>query len=157
MHPSADEIRQIFFAAMRAGYTGGATKTSILGFPGSKVIVFEQEEWLVKDIYFVHPNSNFSSGMTVIFCGGKLVWTMQYQGWYDKSVIPFLKRALAINYNKSEWLGGRGPVDFDESHLTYRNEIRGDHSFAVFRGHEEIHDNTNGRGLGYHDYQGLVY
>lgn len=142
---------------MRAGYAGGAhQKTTILGLPGAKVIAFEQEEWLVKDIYFTHRRSDFSSGMTVITCGSQPVWTMSYQGRYEKDVIPFLKRALAVNYDNVEWCGGRGPATFIEDPLTYRNQVMKGH-FERFWGREEVLNSATGRVRGYHDYHGILY
>jgi hypothetical protein len=156
MYPSPEDIQRTFFAAMRAGYTGGASKTHILGLPGSKVIVFEQGQWLVKDIYFTHRRSDYSSGMTVITCGGEPVWTMSYQGYYEKDVIPFLKRALAASYDKEEWSAGRGPKLFFDDRLTYRNEIGKAH-FNRFWGREEISNSATNRVRGYHDYHGVLY
>jgi ribosomal protein L37AE/L43A len=66
--PTTDEIKEVFFKAMCAGYAGdGSEKTTISELPGSKVITFKEGLWLVTDVYFVSPGSNFSHGTTAIY------------------------------------------------------------------------------------------
>ncbi|HUD03169.1 MAG TPA: DUF5680 domain-containing protein [Candidatus Paceibacterota bacterium] len=155
--PTSDEVQQVFFAAMRAGYAGDAPeKTTISELPGSKVITYQDGPWLVRDVYFIHSESDSSSGMTLIYYNGQPAWTMQYQGWYVKEVIPFLKRALAVKYRVGNWFGGRGPASYTEYNFTYRNVVKRN-SFTRFLGHEDICEKSTGRMLGYHTYQGMSF
>jgi len=154
--PTAEDIKRTFLAAMRAGYASDAPKkTTIVELPGSKVITFEDGPWVVKDVYFVSPGSTFSSGMTIIYYNCHVVWTMQYQGSYPENIIPFLKRALAANYNKNEWCGGRGPAHYGEGELVYLNTRA--YNFEKFEGREEISRSPGGQLLGFHTYQGIMW
>lgn len=132
-------LREFFFESMQRGYIFSPPKVPIDGLPGSKGIRYEQGDLLFVDFWFVNPSSEFSYGMTVISCAGRPVWAMHYGGWYSARVIPFLKRALARNYDQGIFQGGRGPRNLEgEDHtLQYLNKVEQD-GFADFRGCERI-------------------
>lgn len=154
-------LREFFFESMKRGYVFSPPKTPIPGMPGSKSIRYEQGDLLLVDFWFVTPSSGSSHGMTVISCAGRPMWTMHYGGWYSEQVIPFLKRALAWNYDRGIFMGGRGPKNLEgEDHtLQYLNKVEQD-GFTDFRGHEQIiaiSDQTGvpaGTVLGEHRYFG---
>ncbi len=147
-----DQILPVFFAAMKAGYAGGATKTEINGLPGSNMIRFEQDDFVVVDVYFTTALSDFSFGHTMISYKGELVWMMQYHGVYPKGAVPLLKKALLETYGPEKFVGGRGPAVFPgEDGYEYHNEVKSD-DWMDFRGCEDI--TVGGGTIGWHDYHG---
>ncbi|MBI2635152.1 MAG: hypothetical protein HYW79_01245 [Parcubacteria group bacterium] len=136
---SIQKIEEFFFEAMRSGWAMPVPKTPILGLPGSKSIPFRAGEYYLLDYYLVAPGSSSSHGTTVIWIAEKPVWIMHYGGWYDKKVVPFLKRALMRNYSNNIFIGGRGPERLEgENHtLQYLNKVE-KNDFGSFRGHEYI-------------------
>lgn len=115
--------------------------------------------WLVLDSWLELPDSPFSMGFTVIGYLGRdrswkpAVWCMQYGGWYKEHVIPFLQRALAVNYSQRIFLGGRGPRQYDEGDLHYRNYPK-KNEFGDFYGEEEVLENDTP--AGFHWYRGML-
>ena len=70
------------------------------------------------------------------------IWVMHYEGHYQKEVISFLKWALAVQYAKYMFNGGRGPSRITGSGSTthlleYRNKVTG--CFRQFTAQEEIY------------------
>lgn len=138
-----NEAQAVFFIAMRVGYAGGIgqiKKTKIPDIPGSKCILWESMDgrWKVSDTYVVTPDSSASSGMTVIACEGKPVWTMHYDGYYDEVVTPFLKQCLAEAYKNDVFRGGRGFEYMQEGNYAYFNSVQRGSTFAEFAGEEFI-------------------
>lgn len=166
MFDKFDQILPVFFAAMREGYaTENPEKSTFNEFPGSKVITFEKEGFIVKDCYFSSKQmGELSFGQTVIFYEGVPVWVMSYQGWYAKSVIPLLKSALWENYGAREegiFFGGRGPDTFLSKEkrfegLVYLNKLNSLNDWKIFWGKEDIVDQINSRSMGWHKYQGML-
>lgn len=153
-YPTPAEVQEVFFAAMRAGYAGaGKNKTTMGQFPGSKIISYELGPWLVRDMYFVGKKGH-SSGTTMIFHDGQLVWSMAYQGHYPEETIPTLKAALAENYKNSVWLGGRGPATFSGGGFVYSNLTSPDAPIKAFRGREQVADSL-GEVVGHHVFHGI--
>ena len=160
-----NEIKLIFFEAMKKGYAFSSNKVPVLGLPGSKSIPFKMGEFSLLDYYFVLPNSNHSYCSTVIWLGDKPVWVMHYGGWYQKDVIPFLKRALMRNYENNVFLGGRGPerLESEDHTLQYINKMERN-KFSDFKGCEYIISTSGQTGvepglkIGEHHYfGGLMY
>jgi hypothetical protein len=150
------QILPVFFAAMQDGYAndGNARKSTIVKFHGLTMVLFNSGDFQVQDSRLVVPNSSRSSGHTLILYKGEPVWEMSYQGWYDKTAIPFLKRALRETYDHCDFIGGRGPyLLLDASGKTYTNDVEL-HDWRHFRGKESI--DLYGQNLGWHDYQGLL-
>lgn len=168
-----DQILPVFFAAMQNGYAGGATKSTISELPSSKVIRYKHDDFEVVDCYFTTPHSYYSFGTTTIYYRGNAVWMMQYRGQYPKDIISFLKRALRQTYEKSEFVGGRGPKGYvegkkgdersfyDESGsggLWYQNSVPSNCDWRRFSGNEQVyHVDYRGTNLkGWHEYDGLL-
>lgn len=154
------KIEEFFFEAMKSGWATPIPKTSIPHLPGSKSIPFRKDEYYLLDYYFVAPGSNSSYGTTVIWVAEKPVWIMHYGGWYDKAVIPFLKRALMRNYSENIFFGGRGPerLEGEDHTLQYLNKVELNH-FGSFQGYEHIIATSKqigipGQKLGEHYYFG---
>jgi hypothetical protein len=138
---------------MREGYIAGAKPRDLAPFlPGWKCLEFEEGNFHLVDMWNSSPNSRYSSGFTAIYWRDTLVWTMQYMGWYENEAIPTLKAALRKCYDESLFVGGRGPDEFIDGDLNYRN-YPGHNTFASFRGWERIADNT-GHIKGMHQYNG---
>ncbi len=155
MQLNVGEIEQIFFMAMRAGYAAeDAVETSLPGMPGSKVIEYRQGGYLVKDCWFVIPDSPYSFGQTIIWQNSIPVWQMNYMGYYKKVAIPFLKRALRENYERGIFHGGRGPKHFQSGEIEYYNNADAS-GFERFFGKESIYRN-HVTALGWHQYQGSI-
>jgi hypothetical protein len=154
------EIESIFFEAMRRGYAGGsAEETALLGLPGYKAIIYECGSLKVIDYYCKSepPDAN-SMGSTVIIYDGKPLWCMNYGGFYRELAIPFLKKALLKNYERDEFLGGRGPEKFEEGRMVYSNKSKG--NFLRFEGAEEIilkpDAGQPGHSIGWHKFFGFL-
>jgi hypothetical protein len=150
------QILPVFFAAMQDGYANNsnARKSTIAKFHGLKMILFNSGDFKVQDSYLVVPGSSRSSGQTVILYKDEPVWSMSYQGGYNKDAIPFLKQALRETYGRSQFIGGRGPHIFAEDAMAYLNVLEYPNDWRHFRGHEEVR--RNGQTLGWHEYQGLL-
>ena len=148
-----ERAKELFFEAMVSGYANPKTKkTTLEGLPGSKVILFEKDEFKVTDVYFTHLGSDLSSGMTIIHHQDKPIWIMHYGGWYKEEAIPFLKEVLRIAYQKVYFSGGRGINPFQNNSFLYLNKVERN-SFSDFKGREEIY-HGNGSFLGFHEYFG---
>lgn len=153
-------IQEVFFDAMLAGYASKKPEvTAIKELPGSKVIEYRDDPWRVVDMYFVVPNSNDSGGTTLIYYEDTPVWIMHYAGYYPQEVIPFLKSALLTQYQKREFIAGRGPELYENKKYSYMN-WRADSNFGSFYGNEEIekYDHKQGIGetVGEHHYHGRL-
>ncbi|MBI2637708.1 MAG: hypothetical protein HYW88_02300 [Candidatus Sungbacteria bacterium] len=152
------EVEEFFLEASRQTYAADAPKTTIAELPKSKVLRYERGDWLYVDCYFSANGKSF--GTTTIWFQGQPVWGMQYHGhWNEKNkrIIPFLKRALKSSYEKGEFLGGRGPVLFNEEELSmmYRNSPN-TKSFREFEGTEWIFE-FGGDGTEFiHNYSGMA-
>ena len=155
------EVREVFFAAMLAGYAADAPKVGVTELPRAKMVVFARGDYVVNDFYFTAEGSRYSSGMTVIRHKGQPVWTLQYQGWYELKAIPFLKRALRCTYEQSIFRGGRGPKMFRQGAYSYQNHVEEfRETFRHFVGREQVSRYEEGEGLkvaGWHEYQGMLY
>jgi hypothetical protein len=157
-------IRAIFFEAMRQGWAILGPKTPIPGLPDSKSISFRFGEYSLLDYYFVTPGSESSYGTTIIWLAEDPVWIMHYGGWYNKGVIPFLKRALMRNYSMNIFLGGRGPerLEGEDHTLQYLNKVE-QNDFSSFSGYEYIIATSDqigvpaGQKLGEHHYFGGLW
>jgi hypothetical protein len=161
MVPTLADIEEMFFYGQADGYASGAPTTVIQELAGSKATPIINGFWSIVDCWFTHPHSIYSSGFTLISYKGKPVWTMSYQGWYEESVLWFLKESLAHNYTRKIWCGGRGPNHHVNGNLQYNNFVR-ESSFKLFSGKEEIYENGGGtlsdRTLrGMHMYQGMTF
>ncbi|MEI6238099.1 MAG: hypothetical protein WCP15_01020 [bacterium] len=173
-----EKILPAFFAAMLHGYAssdGVVKEVAGLFHRFSKITVFNGDEhgfegFKVVDLWEVTPFGNFSFGTIRVIYMGIPVWIMQYQGYYEKDVIPFLKLALATSYSRHEFTGGRGPTMFEVEEmespyhgLRYENHFQkvGEKTdWRKFDGEEKI---LRGSGMGkhavrvgYHEYSGLL-
>lgn len=159
--PTLKEAKDAFFRANLKGWAGGAQKVSISELPGYKVIVWEESDWRFVDMYFKIPNSLESYGTTTGWFRGIPIFFMSYGGWYEKEVVPFLKQALKVSYEKGEFVGGRGPhyyTDYTEltereGCLVYKNHQKRT-SAGSFDGWEEVENSRSGKRRGYHEYSG---
>jgi hypothetical protein len=153
----SDQLRGIqhaFFEAMANGYAQGVQKDTIDDFPGSKVIAHDWGDYRVVDFYFTTPDSDKSTGQTIIWQKGVPVWTMHFGGRYAKIAIPFLKECLHRAYvEERRFYGGRGPYFVRGDRFTYVNQVRHE-SFADFEGEERIYDLSE-QNLGHHWYRGM--
>jgi len=151
----AAEIQKFFFKAMLEGWAGdkNAVDDDMIDY---KVFTYEDKErgLVLSDRFLSIPNCNNSAGTTTIWHEDRAVWWMQYHGWYDPKVIPFLKSVLVEAYKKEEFYGGRGlwPRHFED--LTYMNSPRFTSDFKRFSGEESI-DGDDGQCFGYHEYSGM--
>jgi hypothetical protein len=156
------EIFDIFFKAAMNGYAAGASKSPIQGIPGGKMIVFEENDFRVVDVYFTTPGSDWSWGSKQIAFQGEVVWFMQYHGFYPARVIAFLKKALVASYQDGVFNGGRGPAKFvGGDGLVYGNNCYSGEAtnaqlnqFLDFQGREEIRRLSDQRALGFHEFRG---
>ena len=140
MIPTKQDVEKAFFEAMAAGYAQSIKKTPIPDLPGSKAIISVDGHFRVVDYWLVTANSNKSTGSTTIWFDEQPVWVMHYGGWYDKDVIPFLKKCLHRAYvEERKFYGGRGPTEVKDRDLRYNNEIDRNDFFNA-RGEEFVYD-----------------
>lgn len=155
---NTDNIKQVFFDAMKKGYANGAQGAPIISIPGSTKVEFKSNHWRVIDMWVTNVKSHRSTGQTLIYYNKDLVWHMSYEGWYEKSVLGFLKNALYHTYKSGEFFGCRGPVTHQEPFggFVYSNSWKGD--FSEFSGFEKIRRNAypDSEVLGTHSYRGGV-
>jgi len=160
-----EKLQAFFLRAMAQGWAADAqiienmpeAPEEMLGF---KKIPFVEGNLRLVDCYYVSPVTLVCSGFTTIWAkkitdagmGIIPVWQMHYQGQYKKEAIPFLKQALLSTYQNNIFLGGRGPEEFTNSRLWYRNNCKG--SFGLFHGEENIVDEKGV--LGWHRYSGIL-
>jgi len=150
-------LQGFYLFASTKGWAGGGLKTTIPELPGSKVITIEEGPLRYKDVYWTYPGGEQSFGLTIIWIydSGQEVWLpawyMQFGGHYPERVITFLKAALSQSYETKEFLGGRGPLEFQQGNLQYRNHPE-KNEFDDFKGEEEVLE--NGVRAGFHWYRG---
>ena len=154
-------IEAFFFEAMQEGWATPAKKMPIAGLPGAKSIPFKKGDLSLLDYYLVNPDNQSSYGTTVIWLAEKPVWVMHYGGFYSKSVIPFLKRALQHTYSRTNFIGGRGPEEYREvgNNLIYQNKPNyTEFGFACFSGREVVFSTEDlNATLGEHRYFGGMF
>lgn len=148
------QIQSFFFKAMVEGWAIGGQKIKIADMPGYKAIPFRDGDFYLLDCYCVTPNSPKSAGTTTIWFKDVPVWFMNYGGFYEESAISFLKRALHNTYEVHQFVGGRGPILYEEGNLVYMNHPD-PNDFAEFEGCEEVFEAESGTSLGYHKYWGM--
>lgn len=160
-----EDAYEVFFKAMMSGYAGNSNRAvkTTTNNGCTKKVEYTEGDYTVTDTWHTHPESDKSSGSTLITFQGIPIWWMAYSGNYPKEVIPFLKEALRETYGKNNFIGGRGPTDFVKDQYWYKNCPRlspgGDFTeFCDFAGSEAIYRNTNFEGpgemIGYHHYHG---
>lgn len=139
-----------FYEAMIKGYV---TNDSILEgqYSGSRKIDIEKGSWRLVDEYIVTKAGPGSGGTTIIWYGHIPVWMMQYLGWYKENAIPCLKAAIASNYQKLKFEGGRGPQFFVHHGVHYVNHLVQNDFFDHAYGREDVYI-PNGEHLGFHRY-----
>lgn len=155
-----EEVQRFFFRAQRHGWAADAASHLVPDMPGYKEISFREGNFTMIDRYCVNSDSKKSAGMKTIWFQDMPVWVMNYGGWYDKAVIPFLKDALCVAYAEETFFGGRGPLAFREGddpqfqYLIYSNSpCKND--FREFRGSECIVAEDVQTLLGSHTYSGM--
>lgn len=146
--------QSFFFEGMIRGWAADGQYEKVSDMPGFRVFYYGEGDFRLGDTYCVTPYSSKSAGTTTIWYKGHSIWVMKYMGFYEKSVIEFLKRVLLKTYKAYEFVGGRGPIFYSEGPLAYMNHLSGN-NFANFRGREEIFNTEKGTPLGFHDYQGM--
>lgn len=168
--------KEVFFSALLAGYgCGNIANTAAVvkrkfnnGFT-KRVTFCDQKvhpDFVVVDEWHTNPNSDRSTGSTLITFQDTPIWTMSYGGFYTKGVIPALKSILKESYEKRSFHGCRGanterlvfiPHNI-EVKLKYENKHDG--NFERFSGVEKMlsicpFDNIENLS-GYHQYSGMV-
>lgn len=151
-----DQVQEFFFKAMLAGWVAGAPEAEMPKMPGYKSVSFRQEQFYLLDTYCINPDSRKSAGTTTIWYNDAPVWVMSYGGYYPKKVLLFVKEALRVAYVREEFFGGRGPLRYKEweTPFLYKN-APSRNIFSDFWGREVVYDQTTGRQIGHHAYQGM--
>jgi hypothetical protein len=152
------EVMAFFFRAMNGGYAKGAKPEPVPDMPGFKQLTYKEPHFSLLDRWCSGYDPTKSAGTTTIWVRSSKdgvwepAWIMHYSGWYYKSAIPTLKKALFANYSKRLFRGGRGPEIFRRGEHIYVNYLERE-GFAQFSGREEIFGPHSGS-LGYHEYSG---
>lgn len=160
-----ESIQDFFFEAMRKGWASGAKAEAFFSpLQGSKSYQYKNTNgFYLIDYFLVAPGSKHSYGTTVIYLELKPIWVMHYGGWYEKGVMPFLRRVLMRNYSENVFMGGRGSeiLEGEDHTLVYTNQVQ-QNGFSSFKGHEWIEATSlhsgvpAGTKLGEHHYFGGV-
>lgn len=150
------KAEEVFFASGVAGWSGDVQAIELPDLPGSRLIVWADGDWSVRDLYFVTDSSQESWGQTIICHKGQLIWRMIYWGEYPEEAIPLVKAALLEAYEAKEFVGGRGPRRFSEPRYPqrYQNDVNHSSSFSEFSGKELVIDDDTNQTLGWHQYRG---
>jgi len=84
------DIEDAFLEAMQSGYAQSVAKEKIAELPGAKSIFYATRDgrFKVRDTWLVAPESDKSSGLTVIWNDGTPVWIMHYGGGIRGSLSP---------------------------------------------------------------------
>ncbi len=154
--------KEAFSLAMLDGYVGDEDRKSVKTKSNNgytTTVAFIHEDYTVKDEWHTNPNSNKSSGSTIITFHERPIWQMFYSGEYPEEFIAFLKIALKKQYSnkRAKFVGCRGPECFRKGNLEYENE--GDGNFSRFWGRESIRQNIctqDWEEVGYHEYSGMA-
>ncbi|OGN10289.1 MAG: hypothetical protein A3J46_00645 [Candidatus Yanofskybacteria bacterium RIFCSPHIGHO2_02_FULL_41_11] len=157
-----EKAEAFFFDAARWGWASGQA------YPTVKETQFMKEKswrhegvgtfwgFVFEDTYRTFEGSRVSEGQKKISYMDRPIWYMNYGGWYDKEVIPFLKEALMEAYVQEAFCGGRGQPSFTSNEkypgLLYVNP-RHNYSFRLLRGIESVTD-PFGKLRGTHDFFG---
>lgn len=152
--------QEFFFEGMLHGWPSGVGKVEIPDMPGYKKLEYplsgDIKGFHLRDVYTRNEDSGKSEGSTKIWHKGRIIWSMHYEGHYEKKALNFLKSALRRAYEGRLFHGGRGPKFFsDQTYpgLVYTN-VETWWEFGTFSGYESIVDNENTRVLGSHKYTG---
>ena len=148
-----DSLLPFFFEAMLLGWAAGGKKKTIPAFPNHKVVEHIDDNLRLLDMWSETPSSNKSSGSTTIFLDDIPVWAMHYGGWYTEEAAEIVKAALREAYEKNQFFGGRGPIEFVHNGIFYANRPQGD--FNNFSGREELRRIDHSEILGFHEYWGI--
>lgn len=149
------EAQDFFFFAMQRGWASDAPKQKDDRRPGYKFIRATEHLWVLEDSYYVDLKSMKSAGTTNIWYDDRLLWVMNYGGWYDKEAAAFVKKALLYAYELKIFFGGRGAPGFKKDNLYYCNDVdKNKNKFDDFFGREEVLD-SSGKIRGYHRYSGM--
>lgn len=158
MHPKVEDIQQAFFAAMVRYYE---TVVYHEGELQPKFWRDNQGLFTVEVAQLSNRGTGFSFGHTVIFYRNQPVWVMQYQGWCDPPMIPFLKQALLANYRQGIFCRGRGPEKFAgevggqlATYLNLDKRVGREGDFIVFDGAEMISQSKVTKE--FHSFQGIL-
>jgi len=147
------QIKEAFFEAMNQGYANpDSKKSSISILPRSKCTTYKKGNFLVIDMWFTSKLNNKSFGITIIWYKQSPVWFMAYAGEYEKEVIPFLKKVLALTYKNKSFHGGRGVPSYHSDGMHYGNN-QDRSGFEDFSGKETVYKDRKVRG--WHKYWGM--
>ena len=141
------DIKQAYRSALLKGYAGTNGKRRLPDLPGTKITRSDDGRYSVIDFWFTITGSPESFGHTLVYRDDILVWKLDYEGWYDEEVLPFLKEALAENLNQEGFCGGRGPETYERGDLIYTNSCGPKTWWRCFSGREEIRLRTEGEQL----------
>jgi hypothetical protein len=156
MYVQKDKAYKAYFEAMKAGWAGNNKPTEVPDRPGWVETRYTHEDIEVRDSFLRPSAAHRSSGFTTMSLGSRPFWIMQYGGWYEIEVIPFLKTCLMSVYSVDEFLGGRGPLQRKSDGLVYTNHLTRN-SYQEFEGWEEIRrDDTPRTQFGMHWYRGML-
>lgn len=159
------KMEELFFRGALAGWAGGNNgilmhnREGIPGLEDWREVVFKDHKdfpgFVLTDCWGDDPDSIRPSGHLQISYWKTLMWSMWVGGGsYDIEVFPFLREVLKDTYERKQFFGGRGPLQYSEGNLLYSNKYVGD--FSRFYGREEIHHLTKDgkKFAGSHDYWG---
>jgi hypothetical protein len=148
-------LKKVFFAGMLEGFAGEAKRPStIRQLPGSQLITLKVKDVIFTDCWHTSPLSNMSFG-TIILGRPDPVWMMQYWGMYPDRVIPLLKDALQRAHLDQRFVGGRGPLTYQNGDYIYVNTPT-TNDFESFAGKEVIVHVDSGSLVGWHEYRGMM-
>jgi len=131
-----DKLCKFLIEAKKSTYAAGDQRKNVTEKDGSTSLVFEKDNFRYHDNYF---GGEPFGGREVVFVYEKAIYMMTYYGFVDKSVSDFqsvykvLQNALSLIPEDHPF---RGPKEYTEGDLTYRNSYTGE--IENFSGEETI-------------------
>lgn len=135
------KLCQFLVDAKKSTYAAGDTAEKVINDDNSTTMIFEQGDWRYHDNYF---GGEPYGGREVVFFKGKPVYIMTYYGNVDESISDFNKvYGILMNALKliPEDKPYRGPKEYDEDKLSYKNSFIGE--VDDFSGEEIIEEDGN--------------
>jgi hypothetical protein len=140
MSAEIEGVRKYLFEANNSGY-GNPTVKIEKADDGGHIINHTKDNWHFCDYFYGgHPYA----GQEVVYKDDKPIWAMQYRGWVHNTkltsndVYAFLRKALLKAPEQHPY---RGPKEYVEDNLVYRNSWNGD--MSNFVGEEIILKNND--------------
>lgn len=132
------KLREFYLEAMRKRWGQGTRKKPKNTVPGHQIFVFQSGDLTLVELHAESLLGNSVSGMTNIFFGENLVWTVHYSGFCEKQAESFLSEVLSKSFRNGNGSGIRGPRRLEGKKFVYLNLFRDGSRFKRIKCLERI-------------------